>query len=215
MGLTFKMAAPRFAGVVRQFSTSAPRSHLVAAPIQLFGLEGRYAHALYSAASKQKKLDVVEKELTSFKGILEKDAKFTTFILDPTVKRNMKQQAIESALQKQKFSPITSNFLSAMAENGRLGKVNSIIGAFDTIMAAHRGDVMCSVTTAKPLDNASQKELEATLKLFLKKGENIKLETKVDPSLIGGMVVNIGDRFVDLSIATKIKKYSSIIQTAV
>jgi F-type H+-transporting ATPase subunit O len=66
-----------------------------------------------------------------------------------------------------------------MAENGRLGKVNSILGAFDQLMAAHRGDVICSVTTAKPLDAKMLKELEGTLQLFLKKGENLLLETKV------------------------------------
>lgn len=64
--------------------------HGLQAPIQLFGLEGRYAHALYSAATKQKKLDVVEKEVNSFKGLLEKDAKFSAFIQNPTVQRKTK-----------------------------------------------------------------------------------------------------------------------------
>eukprot|EP00914_Ancora_sagittata_P022402 GHVO01044582.1.p2 GENE.GHVO01044582.1~~GHVO01044582.1.p2 ORF type:complete len:103 (+),score=24.81 GHVO01044582.1:336-644(+) len=102
-----------------------------------------------------------------------------------------------------------------MAENGRLAKVQGIISAFDQIMAAYRGDVVCSVTTAKALDAKTQKEVEATLKLFLKKNENLLLTTKVDPALIGGMVVEIGDRFVDLSIASKVKKYSAVIKEAI
>merc|ERR1711976_24055 len=213
--LTFNMAAPRIAGVVRQFSTSVSRGQLVQAPIQLFGLEGRYAHALYSAATKQKKLEVVEKDLNGFKDVLTKDTKFSSFLLDPSIKRKDKATAISAASKKQNYSDVTSNFLSAMAENGRLGKVQNIISAFDKIMAAHRGDVVCTVTTAKPLEKAHQKDLEAALKMFLKKGENLLLTTKVDPALIGGMVVNIGDRYVDMSIATKIKKYSSLIKEAV
>merc|ERR1711976_621469 len=215
MGLTLNMAAPRFAGVVRQFSTSVPRGQLVQAPIQLFGLEGRYAHALYSAATKQKKLDAVEKDLQGFKDVLSKDTKFSSFLVDPSIKRKDKAAAIDAASKKQNYSPVTANFLSAMAENGRLGKVQSIIGAFETIMAAHRGDVVCTVTTAKPLEKSQMKDLETALKQFLKKGENLQLTTKVEPSLIGGMVVNIGDKYVDMSIATKIKKYSSLIKEAV
>ena len=60
------------------------------APIQLFGLEGRYAHALYSAATKQKQLEAVEKELANFRDIVNKDVRFTTYITDPTIKRKEK-----------------------------------------------------------------------------------------------------------------------------
>merc|ERR1711976_123741 len=213
--LTFNMAAPRFAGVVRRFSTSATRERLVQAPIQLFGLEGRYAHALYSAATKEKKLDAVEKDLAAFKNVLSTDTKFSSFLADPSIKRKDKATAMEAASKKQNYTPVTSNFLTAMAENGRLGKVGSIIGAFETIMAAHRGDVVCTVTTAKPLERNQMKDLEASLKLFLKKGENLQLSVEVDPALVGGMTVNIGDKFVDMSIAAKIKKYSTLIKQAV
>merc|ERR1712170_17543 len=101
MGLTFKMAAPRFAGVVRQFSTSAPRSHLVSAPIQLFGLEGRYAHALYSAASKEKKLDAVEKELKAFQALVSKDAPLAEYLANPTIQKVEKRNTIEGVMKKQ------------------------------------------------------------------------------------------------------------------
>ncbi|KAG8249868.1 ATP synthase subunit O, mitochondrial [Homalodisca vitripennis] len=81
-------------------------------------------------------------------------------------------------------------------------------------MSAHRGEIPCEVTTAKPLDDATKQELQAALKSFAKKGENILLQTKVDPNIIGGMIVSIGDKYVDMSIASKIKKYSEIIQSA-
>merc|ERR1711893_47864 len=111
---TFKMASARFVPAVRQFSTSAARAKLVQAPIQLFGLEGRYAHALYSAATKQKKLEVVEKDLNGFKDVMTKDSKFSSFLLDPSIKRKDKATAIGAASKKMNYSDVTSNFLSAM-----------------------------------------------------------------------------------------------------
>jgi len=213
MGVTFKMASYRIIPAVRHFSTSAARSSkMVQAPIQLFGLEGRYAHALYSAASKEKKLDAVEKELKAFQGVIAKDANLREFMANPSIQKVEKKDVLEKLCGQHKASAVTANFLGAMAENNRLPKMNSIIGAFEKLMAAHRGEIICSVTTAKALDAANKKELTAALNAFLKKGETLKLELNVDPSIIGGMVVNIGDKYVDMSMATKIKAYSALIK---
>lgn len=65
------------------------------------------------------------------------------------------------------------------------------------------------------LDAANKKELEAVLKGFLKKGETLKLSLKVDPTIIGGMIVSIGDKYVDMSIGSKIKKYTKLIEASV
>lgn len=67
----------------------------------------------------------------------------------------------------------------------------------------------------QPLDDALKTELEAALKSFLKQGQKLLLTVKVDPEIIGGMVVSIGDKYVDMSIATKVKKYTEIITAAV
>lgn len=63
------------------------------------------------------------------------------------------------------------------------------------------------------MEEADKSELQSTLKLFAKKGENILLTTKVDPSIIGGMIVSVGDKYVDMSVASKIKKYTDLLQT--
>ena len=67
----------------------------------------------------------------------------------------------------------------------------------------------------QPLDAAMKTELESALKAFLKGNQKLLLTVKVDPAIIGGMVVSIGDKYVDMSIATKIKKYTDIITAAV
>jgi len=215
--VTFNMAAPRNGiNLIRQFSTaSALRSKLTTPPIHVFGIEGRYAHALYSAATKDKKLDVVEKDLKEIQALLKRDVKLAQFMVNPTIKRNLKRDILAESLKKKNFSNITVNLFAAMADNGRLNKLNSIFGTFEKMMSAHRGEVLCTVTTAKPLDPAYLTELTAALKGFLKTGEVLQLTTKVDPTLIGGMVVNIGDKYVDMSTATKIKTYTNLIKQAV
>jgi F-type H+-transporting ATPase subunit O len=202
--------------LVRSFSTSANfHSKLVTPPVHLFGIEGRYAHALYSAATKEKKLDVVEKDIKDIQTLLKKDVKLAEFMANPTVKRNEKREVLTAAFKKRNYTPVTVNLFASLADNGRLNKLNAVFGAFNKLMAAHRGEVLCLVTTAKPLDQAYVTELRTALEAFLQKGEMLQLETKVDPSLIGGMVVNIGDKYVDMSTATKIKTYTNLIKQAV
>jgi len=209
------MASYMFVPAVRQFSTSAARGALVKAPIQLFGMEGRYAHALYSAATKEKKLDVVEGELKKFQKIVAANNNLKEFMANPSIQKVEKKSVLELVMKEQNASSVTTNFFGAMAENGRLPKMNAIIGAFEKLMAAHRGEIICTVTTAKALDAKNKKDLQAALESFLKKGESIKLELTVDPSIIGGMIVNIGDKYADMSMASKIKSYTSLIKQAV
>lgn len=78
-------------------------------------------------------------------------------------------------------------------------------------MAANRGEVVCEVITANPLDADTKAKLESTLKRLLKKGQTILLTTKVDPSIIGGMIVSVGDKYIDMSVASKIKMYTDLI----
>merc|ERR1712062_278197 len=99
MGVTFKMATYRIIPAVRRFSTSAARSgKMVQAPIQLFGLEGRYAHALCSAASKEKKLDAVEKELKAFQGVIAKDVNLREFMANPSIQKVKKGETLKLQL---------------------------------------------------------------------------------------------------------------------
>jgi len=199
----------------RQLSTSAAQQQLVKAPVQLFTLEGRYATALYSAATKQKVLPKVEKDLKDFDALVKKDVPLKELLLNPLTPKTLKKDAIASVLGKKAASPLTINLFSAMAENGRLAMMGPVMESFETIMAAERGEVLCEVTTAKAMDAATLKEVQTALGAFLKKGQKLKLSTKVEPSIIGGMLVSVGDKFVDMSIATKISQYTEVIKSAV
>ncbi|XP_034546435.1 ATP synthase subunit O, mitochondrial [Notolabrus celidotus] len=207
------MAALMLGQQIRQLSTSVvrPASKLVKPPIQVYGVEGRYATALFSAASKQSKLDQVEQELGKVSTLI-KDPKLSSIVMNPHVKRNIKQKTFGDALTKAKVSTITINLINVLADNGRLPLTGDVITAFSKMMSAHRGEVICSVTTAQPLDAASLSDLKVALNGFLQKGETIKLETKSDPSILGGMIVSIGDKYVDMSTKTKIQKLTKLIK---
>lgn len=146
---------------------------------------------------------------------MKTDKKFVEFVKDPSIKRKVKAEAFNQIGSSVKLNAATTNMLCLLAENGRLGKLNQVVNAFKTIMAANRGEVVCEVITAKPLDADMKAKLESTLKMFLTKGQTILLNTKVDSSLIGGMVVSIGDKYVDMSVSSKIKKYSDLLTSAV
>nr|AIX97512.1 mitochondrial oligomycin sensitivity conferral protein [Ceratosolen solmsi] len=182
-------------------------------PIQVFGLNGRYATALYSAASKQKSLDTVEKDLLKFQQLLKTDKKLIEFIKDPSIKRKVKSDILHQT--KFNFNPATINFLKLLAENGRLASATQIVNIFKIIMAASRGEVVCEVITASPLDGDNKSKLEKALKSYLKKGQTIVLTTKIDPSIIGGLIISIGDKYVDMSVASKLKKYTEALNQAI
>ncbi|XP_011155824.1 ATP synthase subunit O, mitochondrial [Solenopsis invicta] len=206
-----KMSVGRI--ITRTFSTATAAQQLVKPPIQVFGLEGRYATALYSAASKQKALDAVEKDLNNFQGFLKTDTALLDFIKNPSIKRKDKVEAFKAIGSKVSMNPATGNLLTLLAENGRLTKLNAIINSYKLIMAANRGEVVCEVITANPLDTDTKSKLESTLKRLMKKGQTILLTTKVDPSIIGGMIVSVGDKYIDMSVASKIKMYTDLIET--
>ncbi|XP_075889024.1 ATP synthase peripheral stalk subunit OSCP, mitochondrial [Nelusetta ayraudi] len=207
------MAAHMLGQQVRQFSSSVirPAAKLVKPPIQVYGVEGRYATALFSAASKQNKLDQMEKELGKVSSLI-KDPKLAGIVMNPHVKRSIKQKTFTEELTKAKLSPMTVNLINVLADNGRLPLTGDVIAAFGKMMSAHRGEVLCAVTSAQPLDAASLSELKVALNGFLQKGETIKLETKTDSSILGGMIVSIGDKYVDMSTKTKIQKLTKLIK---
>lgn len=141
-------------------STSAAA---VKPPIQLFGLEGRYATALYSAATKLKQLDSVEKELSQVQSAMKQKPKLREAIVSPIINRKVMEATIRDVGKAANLSAATTNLLSLLAENGRLKKLDGVINAFKQLMAAHRGEVVCAIKTARPLTDAQRKTLQGVL----------------------------------------------------
>lgn len=132
-------------------------------PIQLFGLEGRYATALYTAATKMNQLDSVEKELVQVQSAIKQKPKLREVIISPIISRTLLQTTLREVGTAAKLSATTTNLLALLAENGRLTKIDGVINAFKQLMAAHRGEVVCEVTTARALSDSQRKELHGVL----------------------------------------------------
>ncbi|KAI1287387.1 ATP synthase subunit O, mitochondrial [Halotydeus destructor] len=198
----------------RSFSSQATK--LVKPPVALFGIEGRYTTALYSAASKNNKLDAVEKDLRAISSTIDKDSKFRDFLMNPLVNVTQKKQILKETLtSKLGVSDVTVNLINVMTENRRLKFLPAVAKSYIKVMETARGELECTVTTAKPLtEDAVKKDLEAALKGFTK--NKLKIHMKVDPAIIGGMVIDFGgEHYVDMSIRSKVKMYTELIQQAV
>ncbi|XP_045062370.1 ATP synthase subunit O, mitochondrial-like [Coregonus clupeaformis] len=178
------------------------------------------------AASKQGRLEQVEKELVTVSALV-KDPKLSTprpmgLPVAASYDRAWIRTRISSGTEilvplrrsvgSQPYVRLVylSGQTDVMANNSRL--TSDVISTFSKMMSAHRGDVICTVTTAQSLDAANLKDLNVALIGFLAKGETLKLETKSDPSILGGMIVSIRDKYVDMSTKTKIQKLTKIIR---
>ena len=94
----------------------------------------------------------------------------------------------------------------------RASYIGAVVNSYSTLMAAHRGEVVCEVKTAKPLDAAMLKEVEGALKGFLKGNEKALITYAVDPSIIGGVRLRIGDELIDGSVATRLRRMGAALQ---
>lgn len=165
-------------------------------------LQGRYAAALYELANENKAVASVESDLDSLGRALGESADLAALIRNPQIGRDAAAKAMEGVADLLKLSALTRNFLGVLAANRRLAALPDIVRAFASIAAAARGEVSAEVTSAHPLSSAQLKALEARLKA--REGQDVKLSAKVDPEILGGLVVRIGSTQIDSSIRTRL-----------
>ncbi|RKO94934.1 F1 complex, OSCP/delta subunit of ATPase, partial [Caulochytrium protostelioides] len=136
-----------------------------------------------------------------------KDAGVATFLASPLSDRAQKNAGIDAILAQGRFSETTGHFLRLLADNRRLNATEGIIASFTEIMAAHRGEVSVTVTSATKLDNKAMTNLKNSIaKSALASGKKLIVDNVVDPAVLGGVVVTIGDRTIDLSVASRLAK---------
>ncbi len=169
------------------------------------GLAGRYASALYELAVEAKATDAVLYDLTELKSLMAKNAELNGVITSPVFARVEQAKAVMAIMEKAGANSLTIKFLGAIADNGRLFALPQIIQAFSKEVARRNGQISAEVVSAVSLDGQRQKAVKETVSK-LAGSKNILLEMKVDPSLLGGLVVRIGSRLFDTSVKTKLKR---------
>uniref|UniRef100_A0A915ME81 Oligomycin sensitivity conferral protein n=3 Tax=Meloidogyne incognita group TaxID=654580 RepID=A0A915ME81_MELJA len=199
----------------RSFAISASALQVIRPPVQVSGIEGKYASALYSSGMKEKSLDKIEKDLSQLKVLYDTNNDFKLFVENPILNKQKKADAIQAVLKNQGMSKTVQNFFVLLTESGRLVKLSSIINSFETIMRAHRNELQVEVTSAEPLNKKQEQSLRSALASFANAGQELNISFGVKPSLIGGMVVTIDDKYVDLSMASKIKKMEALLEKSI
>ncbi|KAF5946601.1 hypothetical protein HYC85_016829 [Camellia sinensis] len=175
-------------------------------PLTMFGVSGNYASALYLAAVKANALDKVESELLDLVEASKKSPTFSQFMKDLSVRADIRVKAIQEICAEAKFSDLTKNFMAVLAENGRLRHLEAIAKRFIELTMAQRGEVKAIVTTVIPLPTEEEKELKETLQDIIGQGKKVKVEQKIDPSILGGLVVEFSQKVFDMSIRTRARQ---------
>jgi F-type H+-transporting ATPase subunit delta len=166
------------------------------------GIAGRYATALFELASEGKALDKVDAALDGFLSLLDGSEDLQRLIANPVFTADEQVSAINALLKKAKIDGIAGNFLSLVASKRRLFLVRPMIAAFKALLADKNGVVAAEVTVAAPLSAQHREAVLAALEG--QAGGKIALTEKVDPSIIGGLVVKMGSKMIDASLKTKL-----------
>ena len=143
--------------------------------------------------------------------LVQKDLKFKQFLMDPSMAKSKKLAGVKEFCAGAKFTPTTSNFIEAMAENGRLKELQKIVLRFEEQCMASRNEVKCVITTAQELTPVQLTKVTESIKGHAPAGSTLKVQSVVDPRLIGGLTASIGEKYFDLSLMTTIKKYEAVI----
>lgn len=202
--------------VARNYSAdSQVKETHVTVPIPMYGVAGNYASALYVSAVKANILDRVESELKTLMEAYNNSPSFRNFIKDLSVPRDTRLKAVQEIFEESSFSDITKNFLAVAADLGRLRQLESIANAFTRLTLAHKGEVHAVVTTVIPLPAEEEKELKQVLGKILGAGKTVKFEEKIDPSILGGLIIDFEDKRFDISIKTRVAKMERLLNEPV
>ncbi|VAW22154.1 ATP synthase delta chain [hydrothermal vent metagenome] len=161
-----------------------------------------YARALFDLATEEKNVPEVEKSLDELGVLIGQSEDFSDFLKSPVISADIKTAIIDKIVARAGFPEIVANFIRLVAKNDRLLVLPAIIPAFGELAAKQRGEVRAEITSATPLNKQQLSSLGAVLKKQI--GKSVKLDTNIDPSLIGGLMVKVGSRMIDSSIKTKL-----------
>ncbi len=165
-------------------------------------LSGRYASALFDLSRGTKSIEVVEASFATLESAIAQSDDLRRLIASPLISRGAAACAVKAVAGELKLDPLTANLLGVLATNRRLAQSTKVIASFRALAASHRGEATADITTAHPLDDAQIAALKAKLKARV--GRDVAVTLKIDPAILGGLVVKIGSQLIDGSIRTRL-----------
>ncbi|HZI10012.1 MAG TPA: ATP synthase F1 subunit delta [Myxococcus sp.] len=165
----------------------------------------RYARALLDVASEAGRTDAVAEQLTAIANIFAKSPELTDVIVNPAYSRSQVSAVVEAVMQAvPKLEPTLANTLRLLMDRQRLGYLTDIARLFGDMADTRAGRVRGRVTSAAPLAPAALASLQQTLQQLTQR--NVILETRVDPSLLGGVSAQVGSLLYDGSVRTQLEE---------
>ena len=167
------------------------------------GVPGRYASALFELASEEKATEEVSRQLSTFQSAIDQSEDLARLVRSPVFSSEDQINALTAVAGQLGITGATLNFLKLTAKNRRLSVVPDMIKAYATLLASSKGEIAGEVTSAEPLSADQLNDLKAALKSSL--GRDVALSTRVDSSILGGLIVKVGSRMMDNSLKTKLQ----------
>ena len=163
----------------------------------------RYATALADVVTASGGTEIVKSELRAWEQMISGNPDLQSVFRNPSIQHSSKERILDSLLAKVKPSKTTSNFLRVLLRNSRLTELREINDKFDAVLEERSGSVVAEVKTARELSVAQANELKTNLERLT--GKQVKLNYSIDPSLIGGVVTQIGSTIYDSSVRTQLE----------
>ena len=167
-------------------------------------MAGRYAIALFDLAEDAKALEAVSGDLDNLIAMLDDSGDLSRALSSPVVSRAEQAKVAEGLAAKAEMHDLTKNFLGVLARNRRLAAVRDVGVAFRRLLAHDRGEMSADVTAAHELTATQTQALADKLEGIFR--QKMTINTKVDPSILGGLIVQVGSRMMDASLRTKLDK---------
>jgi len=167
------------------------------------GMAGRYASALFELALEDKATDAVKADLDKFDAMIGGNPDLNRLVRSPVFGVDEQLKALTAILDMVGIKGLAANFLRVITTNRRLFAVREMIRAYRALVARHKGEVSAQVTVAEKLSDQNLDALKGALK-NVTGGKEIDLDVKIDPAIIGGLVVKVGSRMIDSSLRTKL-----------
>ena len=174
------------------------------------GVSGRYASALFDLAREQNELDAVDRDLGKFQAMLDQSPDLNRLVKSPAFAAEEQERALGAVMDWASIGATTGNFFKVVTRNRRLFAAEDMIKGFRQQLALHRGEMVAEVQSAMPLNDEQLAALKNTLKASY--GKDVRLNAKVDPSLLGGLVVKVGSRMFDSSLRTKLMNLKVVLK---
>lgn len=160
-----------------------------------------YARAIFDLARDGSVIDQIGEELEQISHCIDNDKQFAEFLSSPSIANSIKTQMLEKVFSG-KISELTMNLLMVMAQRDRLEIIRSVYAVYKSFQDDLTGRIYGTITTAFELDDSSRESIRGAISLSLSR--DVVLNYKVNPLIIGGVTLQVGNKFIDGSIKKKL-----------